>query len=466
MPGWDESANEYRYRIREPELFLRLRINRLKGIEGVYQVGGPLKSDPDGPWKVQSVRFKKKNWTLAEAKKWVNEHKADFNEDFNEADFSEDFSEGIDFGEGGETNWIPIFRAGDYGIRGSWTTGDLDRVVKNHDPSFHDAPLAIGHPKNESPAFGWASRLRRNGELLEAKFRNVSDSFRKLWNEKKFNKLSASFYYNLNGRGPALRHVGALGAIPPEVKGLPQASFREDDNSETIELTFNLGNEVEFTDMQSNSKGGDNVLTKEEVQKMLDAALKTQGETLTASFSEEIGKRDGKIADLTSKLEAAGKPDDGKKKDGADDKGAQFSEEAMAELRKERETNQKLVSEIRLRDHADFVEGLIKQGRILPKEKDGIVELMMSMDIETPVEFGEGGKTVKMTQLDALKKRLASQPKIINFDELSIEDGKGSSVDFAEKTAGSLFDEKPTIFTRRGIDRETLIKYAHNMALR
>ena len=37
--------------------------------------GGPLKSDPRGPTKVQSIRFPKDKFTPKQAKKWLKDHK-------------------------------------------------------------------------------------------------------------------------------------------------------------------------------------------------------------------------------------------------------------------------------------------------------------------------------------------------------------------------------------------------------
>ena len=37
--------------------------------------GGPLKSDPRGPTKVQAIRFPKDKFSVKEAKKWLKDHK-------------------------------------------------------------------------------------------------------------------------------------------------------------------------------------------------------------------------------------------------------------------------------------------------------------------------------------------------------------------------------------------------------
>ena len=60
--------------------------------------------------------------------------------------------------------WLEVFRAGDYGDKGSYTPQDLDEMVRNYDPSKHEAPVVIGHPENSAPAFGWVEAPETRGQ--------------------------------------------------------------------------------------------------------------------------------------------------------------------------------------------------------------------------------------------------------------------------------------------------------------
>lgn len=112
--------------------------------------------------------------------------------------------------------WMEIFRAGDYGAKGKYTAADLDTMVANYDPAQHEAPLVLGHPEHDAPAYGWVEKLKRAGDILMAKFRQVQPKVEQLIQAGSFKKRSISFY-----RDPlSLRHVGLLGAAVPEVKGL------------------------------------------------------------------------------------------------------------------------------------------------------------------------------------------------------------------------------------------------------
>jgi len=65
--------NYHAARIRSAGLFVRIRV--LKTLDnGIMLYGGPLKSDPDGPTKIQTIRFPKKSFTVKEAKAWLKEH--------------------------------------------------------------------------------------------------------------------------------------------------------------------------------------------------------------------------------------------------------------------------------------------------------------------------------------------------------------------------------------------------------
>jgi len=122
--------------------------------------------------------------------------------------------------------WLELFRAGDYGSKGTFTNSDLDQVVNNFDPSFHEPPAVVGHPENDAPAYAWVDGLKRQDNVLLGKLKLVQPQFEEMVKSGRFKKRSISLYNT--AKGYALRHVGFLGAQPPNVKGLADASFKED----------------------------------------------------------------------------------------------------------------------------------------------------------------------------------------------------------------------------------------------
>jgi hypothetical protein len=131
--------------------------------------------------------------------------------------------------------WIEIFRVGDYGAKGKYTAADLDQMVRNFQPATHEPPLAltagdgkaqIGHD-DAAPALGWVKDLRQDGQRLFAQFRQVHPKLEELVRDGRYPKRSVGLYRNPEGKGLMLRHVAFLGAVPPEVKGLANISFRD-----------------------------------------------------------------------------------------------------------------------------------------------------------------------------------------------------------------------------------------------
>jgi hypothetical protein len=133
------------------------------------------------------------------------------------------------------SQWLELFRAGDYGGKGKFTDSDLDQVVDNFNPAFHEPPAVIGHPEHNAPAYGWVEALKRSGDVLLGKFKQVDPRFEEMVKAGRFKKRSVSLYST--AKGWMLRHVGFLGAQPPEIKGLANAAFKED-QIRFITLTF------------------------------------------------------------------------------------------------------------------------------------------------------------------------------------------------------------------------------------
>ena len=123
-------------------------------------------------------------------------------------------------------DWIQVFRTGKHidasGQEKEWGKGDLDRIVNSYNPQGHEAPVVIGHPEENAPAYGWVEALKREGEVLYAKLKNLVPEFVDMVKRGLFKKRSISLYPDLT-----LRHIGFLGAMPPAIKGLADIKFRE-----------------------------------------------------------------------------------------------------------------------------------------------------------------------------------------------------------------------------------------------
>jgi hypothetical protein len=131
---------------------------------------------------------------------------------------------------------IDIFRPGRHtassGRAFRFTEADLRSCAESYDPAKHEAPLVVGHPEANGPAYGWVKSLSFAEGRLRAEAAQVDPAFQETVNAGRYKKISASFYLPDSPANPApgglyLRHVGFLGAQPPAVKGLRDASFAD-----------------------------------------------------------------------------------------------------------------------------------------------------------------------------------------------------------------------------------------------
>ena len=131
--------------------------------------------------------------------------------------------------------FIEIFSAGTHtdnqGRQHNLGTDFLEDVVRNFNPSVHEPPAVVGHPKTNSPAYGWAKELRVKDGRLEARLGEVAPEFEEMVRKGRLKKRSASFYLDEEdapgGQAPQLRHIGFLGGKAPAVAGLRDIQFSD-----------------------------------------------------------------------------------------------------------------------------------------------------------------------------------------------------------------------------------------------
>jgi hypothetical protein len=132
---------------------------------------------------------------------------------------------------------IQIFRPGRHtamdGSTISFSAADIAAAAAAYDPALHEAPIVVGHPRTDAPAYGWVQGLATGeGGGLEATPSQIDPAFAELVRAGRFKHVSAAFYGPDAPSNPKpgvwyLRHVGFLGAQPPAVKGLRPVAFGE-----------------------------------------------------------------------------------------------------------------------------------------------------------------------------------------------------------------------------------------------
>ncbi len=117
------------------------------------------------------------------------------------------------------------------GVSATLSAADLQAIATAYNPAVHEAPLTIGHPTHDAPAYGWVKGLSFADGALMADTEQSAE-LGELVGKGHYKKISASFYTPGAPGNPtpgawALRHVGFLGAQPPGIKGLKAVSFAE-----------------------------------------------------------------------------------------------------------------------------------------------------------------------------------------------------------------------------------------------
>lgn len=168
--------------------------------------------------------------------------------------------------------YIQIFdatepRVDSSGTKYTFSAQDMKDVAETYDPANFKAPLIISHEttdakeevvgdadivKREELAFGYPDKVVAIGKKLYGLFTEEASKLNRriisLFREGKLLGVSASFYGAKNPNNPyqgklALRHIAALGASPPAVKGMEDPAltlaFQELFEAEDEAISFN-----------------------------------------------------------------------------------------------------------------------------------------------------------------------------------------------------------------------------------
>ncbi len=131
---------------------------------------------------------------------------------------------------------IQIFRAGRHvpvsGVPIEMDDEDLERTASAYNRSIkRNAPLVLGHPADDRPAYGVVHRLMAAAGALFAEVEADSD-LRHMVRAGQYKKISAAFFRPESRANPSpgvfyLKHVGFLGAMTPAVKGMIDPAFAD-----------------------------------------------------------------------------------------------------------------------------------------------------------------------------------------------------------------------------------------------
>lgn len=316
----------------------------------------------------------------------------------------------------------------------------LKEIAESYDPKKHQAPIVIGHPKIDDPAFGWIKGVSFADGFLVAEPDQVDPQFADLVNGGKFKHVSASLYAPGAANNPTpgkwqLRHVGFLGAAPPAVKGLGAVSFA-DDEADTVTLEFAEEQFASGWDLQriagmfrrfknwmidkEGQEAADSVLPEWEIEGLASSGARKDAAAMQAnSFSEAppvTAEPDPKLAQQAVDLAER--------------------EATLAAEREQLAAERSKIAEQQkaLRDTAitDFADQQLQQGRITPAQRPMVVTLLQQLDGDQTVSLGEGDAAETIPAADAFRRFIETIPKQIDLSERG---APGDSIDLADGEA-------------------------------
>lgn len=280
---------------------------------------------------------------------------------------------------------LQIFKVGTHtassGQTLTFSAADLAATAAAYNPATFEAPLVVGHPALDAPAYGWVKALAVVNGALEATPDQIDPQFAEWVEAGRYKKISAAFFTPQAPSNPvpgvySLRHVGFLGAAAPAVKGLRPAAFASTDEG-VIEL--------EFSEPESESK-----------PEPVEPAMPPTEDPLAAEKAA-LAQREAAITERETAL-AAEKAEAGRTADAA------------------------------------FAEALIKEGRVLPRDRAGLIAVLAAVKEAAPIEFAEDGQVVKRTPRTWLERFLQQLPVQVDFSERSAAEDRplpGATAAFA-----------------------------------
>jgi hypothetical protein len=333
----------------------------------------------------------------------------------------------------GMTAPLSIFRPGTHtamsGVRLEFTEARLQAIAAGYSPAVHEAPLVVGHPRTDAPAYGWVQQLEFADGELRATPHQVDGAFAELVTSGRFKKISAAFYTPDAPGNPTpgeyyLRHVGFLGAQPPAVKGLRDASFSDAEGEvlvfADVAWTWRSAASLfrrmrELLIAKWGLEEADRALPAYEIETLDEAARPpVDPAALPAAYSEDSPLMNKDQA----ALDAAQKALDERAAALAAQE-AQFAERDQAAKAAAAAT----AAQARTDAAAAFAEKLVTEGRVLPAERPGLVAVLSALQPEIQVEFAEGNKTVQQPAGDWLRGFLTALPKRVDFSERAGDGG-------------------------------------------
>ena len=348
-------------------------------------------------------------------------------------------------GAGNGYRAIHIFRPGRHtsmqGATIDFGESDLIATANAYDPARHEAPLVIGHPRADAPAWGWVGGLTADGGGLFAAPRQLDPAFAEMVRAGRFKKVSASFYTPDSPHNPVpgvyyLRHVGFLGAQPPAVKGLAPVpvNFAEGDTDEGC-VSFDFAESPGLLRWLADLfRGLREYVVEKDGAETADRAIPSYA---VSGLQEMAAASAAQAAEIPAFAENLTPPKEKsmQKQETPPAENIDFAEtKARAD---ELERKVAYLTGIARKERASrVVDKALADGRLTPAQSVGLADFMAGLDEEETFDFAEdGGKTTSMSPAAFMAAFLERLPKQVDFSEATPggEEVAASSNDIAQR---------------------------------
>lgn len=325
-----------------------------------------------------------------------------------------------------KTARIEVFRTGTFtpmeGAPLAFSAADLKASADAYDAASAPAPIVVGHPKTDAPAFGWAESFDYDAttDRLFATVGQINPAFADAVTAGTYKKVSLSFFPPSHAANPVPgvwypKHIGFLGGAAPAVAGLKNVQFSA--ASDTPVFTAEFG-EPGFEQTASILRALREFFIEKFGLEDADKALPGYRiEWLDQTEIERPAARPAFAAPPTRK-----------------DTPLHTNETTFAARTAELSTREQAVAEreraIAHADHVAFAEGLVTAGRLLPVSRDKVIAILDALPEEATVSFAEGAE--KLVPAAAIREVLAAQPVVVSFGQTALPgSGDDTAVSFA-----------------------------------
>jgi hypothetical protein len=288
---------------------------------------------------------------------------------------------------------VHVFKAGSHTSAGggaySFSDADIKAIALAYNPAKHKAPIVIGHPTLDAPAWGWVDKLTAVGGDLFATESKVDPAFAEMRTAGRYEQRSIALYAPADAGNPTpgawyLRHVGYLGAMPPAVKGLEQYTFA-DKGAATVAFSEPVTDPVEPITPPAKTQNPESTQPVSLHSNLPKELPMTMTPEQIAALQAKADRADAAEAEVTTLKAAA----------------VQTARAAFAEKRTAEAT--------------EFVATHIKRGVLQPALQARVVALLAQEPAK--VEFSEGGTTVNTDAAQIVRDVLAGAVAPVEFGE-------------------------------------------------